>query len=197
MKIIIINTGCANLFSIYTTIKRLGHHPIITNDTNIISKADKIFLPGVGSAQSAMKNLKQKNLIDVLKNITKPILGICLGMQILAKYSEENEGTKTLGIINTTVKRIPYCGLSLPHVGWNKTTIKNEKHCLFQNIKNNSYFYFIHNYFIPLCQETIAYTYYGKPFTAAIKYQNFFGVQFHPEKSSTAGQQLIKNFLEL
>ncbi|AKC60028.1 imidazole glycerol phosphate synthase subunit HisH [Blochmannia endosymbiont of Polyrhachis (Hedomyrma) turneri] len=197
MKIVIINTGCANLFSINTSIRRLGYCPIITDNFDIISQADKIFLPGVGSAQTAMRQLQQKQLISVLQNITQPILGICLGMQILAKYSEENKGTDTLGIINTTVKKMPYQGLSLPHIGWNKTSIKKNTHNLFYNIKNDSYFYFIHNYFIPLCAETIAITQYGIPFTAAITYHNFFGVQFHPEKSSSAGEQLIKNFLEM
>ncbi|ADV33853.1 imidazole glycerol phosphate synthase, glutamine amidotransferase subunit [Candidatus Blochmanniella vafra str. BVAF] len=196
MKIVIIDTKCSNLFSVKTILKRLGCNPKITNNPDIILKANKLFLPGVGTAFTAMQQLEKTNLVQLIKNCTQPILGICLGMQLFGSISEENDNIKTLGIINTPVIRIKYKKLSVPHMGWNNI-IFLKKHPLFHGIKNNHFFYFAHSYIMKLTQSTIAYTKYGELFSAAIAYKNFLGVQFHPEKSSAPGKQLLKNFLEM
>lgn len=197
MKIVIIDTKCSNLLSITTAIKKIGFYPTISNDVNVISQADKLFLPGVGSAQSAMKQLNKEKIVNIIKKHNKPILGICLGMQLLSKKSEENKKTNTLGIIDIETKRIQNNKLPLPHMGWNKIKIL-KKHNLFNNIHDaNAYFYFAHSYAIPICDVTIASTYYNHLFTSVLMYKNFFGVQFHPEKSGKIGKQLLKNFLEI
>lgn len=196
MNIIIINTNCSNLFSVKTILNRLGYKSIITDDPEIINQGDKLFLPGVGNAAYAMYQLKKKKLISLITCCNQPILGICLGMQLFGSSSDEGNSIKTLNIINTPVKRIQSNTLPIPHMGWNNIIVLKE-HCLFYGIKKNDYFYFAHSYAMNLCESTIAKVNYGQSFSAAIKYKNFFGVQFHPEKSSIPGQQLIKNFLEI
>ncbi|QJC31571.1 imidazole glycerol phosphate synthase subunit HisH [Enterobacteriaceae endosymbiont of Donacia tomentosa] len=196
MKIIILDTSCGNLYSLKSTIKKIGFDSKITNNPNNILNANKIFLPGVGSVQSIMKKLKYDNLIKLIKNCKKDILGICLGMQILGKYSEENEGNKTLGILDYSTYLIKNQHLTIPHMGWNK--VQNvQKSPLFKNINDNSYFYFSHSYAVNVNNYTISTSFYGKLFSAVIQKENFFGVQFHPEKSGINGIQLIKNFLEI
>ncbi|AKC32021.1 imidazole glycerol phosphate synthase subunit HisH [Candidatus Pantoea carbekii] len=196
MKVVILDTECGNLSSIKWAIKRLGYTPHISFNPDIVMQADKLFLPGVGAARTVMKHLKKHNLIDLIKNYTKPVLGICLGMQLLGRSSDENGGVSTLGIINEPVTLMNTSGLPLPHMGWNQLTIKSG-HCLFQNISNDSYFYFVHSYAMCINISTIAQCNYSLPFSAAIEYDNFFGVQFHPERSGKAGAQLLKNFLEI
>nr|ADA82637.1 imidazole glycerol phosphate synthase HisH subunit [endosymbiont of Camponotus pudorosus] len=198
MKIVIINTKCSNLFSVKTMLKKIGCNPKITDNPDIILKANKLFLPGVGTAFAAMQQLEKKNLTQLIQNCTQPILGICLGMQLFGSSSEENDNIKTLGIINTSVTRIQCYDkkLAIPHMGWNKV-IFLKQHPLFYGIKNNHYFYFAHSYIMKINQSTIAYTNYGKLFSSVIAHKNYLGVQFHPEKSSTSGKQLLKNFLEI
>lgn len=196
MNIVIINTNCANLFSVKTMLNRLGYKPTITDDPKIISQADKLFLPGVGSAISVMYQLEKKKLISLITCCNQPILGICLGMQLFGSSSDEGNNVKTLNIIQVPVKRIQSDTLPIPHMGWNNIIILKE-HFLFYGIKKNHYFYFAHSYAMGLCESTIAQVNYGQSFSAVIKHKNFFGVQFHPEKSSIPGQQLIKNFLEI
>ncbi|MXP67335.1 imidazole glycerol phosphate synthase subunit HisH [Pantoea sp. Aalb] len=196
MKVVILDTGCANLLSLKWAIKRLGYTLEISNEPSMLMKADKILLPGVGSAKAAMNQLKSFNLIDLIKKLHQPILGICLGMQIFGCRSSENGGINTLGIIDKPVSIINTKGLPLPHIGWNKIIVET-KHFLFNNIPNNSYFYFIHSYAMSLNYHTIAKCNYGFVFTAALQKNNFFGVQFHPERSGTVGAQLLKNFLEI
>lgn len=196
MNIVIINTNCANLFSVKTMLNKLGYKSTISDDLNIICQADKLFLPGVGTAKFVMNQLKKKKLIQFITNCTRPILGICLGMQLFGSSSDEGNNTPTLNIIPHLVKRIKSDTLPIPHMGWNNIIIL-KKHFLFYGIKENHYFYFAHSYAMPLCNSTIAQVNYDQPFSAAIEYKNFFGVQFHPEKSSIPGQQLIKNFLEV
>lgn len=159
-------------------------------------RADKLFLPGVGTAHAAMEQLKQRELIELIKSCTQPVLGICLGMQLLATSSEESGGIETLGIIDTPVKQMTDFGLPLPHMGWNQITPQAGNH-LFRGIPDGTYFYFVHGYAMPICPNTIAQANYGEPFTAAVEKDNFFGVQFHPERSGAAGAQLLKNFLEM
>ncbi|AYN24405.1 imidazole glycerol phosphate synthase subunit HisH [Buchnera aphidicola] len=197
MNIAILNTGCANLTSIQVAIKKLGYTSIVTSDPSIILKSKKIFLPGVGTASAAMKKLNEKNLINTLKTLTQPILGICLGMQIFSQFSEECQGVKTIGIFDDCFTcLLKSSNLPLPHMGWNYIVFDNS-HPLFKNIDKKERFYFVHSYIIPLNKYTLATTTYGISFSSVMQKNNFFGVQFHPEKSGHAGSQLLKNFLEM
>lgn len=196
MKTVILNTGCANLSSIKFSIEKLGYNIKISNDLKNISNADKIFLPGVGTAKSAMHQLKKYNLVELINTSKKPIFGICLGMQLFGKNSKENNGTNTLNIINETIRKIKNHNLPIPHMGWNKVNFIY-RHDLFKNIKNKSYFYFTHSYIMPINEFTLASSKYGEKFTAILQKDNFFGVQFHPERSGDVGLQLLKNFLEI
>ncbi|AHG60266.1 imidazole glycerol phosphate synthase subunit HisH [Buchnera aphidicola] len=196
MDIVIVDTGCANLTSIQVAIKRLGYNSIITSQPSILSKSKKIFLPGVGTASAVMKVLSEKKLINIIRDFKKPILGICLGMQLLCNFSEECQGVKTIGIIPTAVLRLKTNNLPLPHIGWNQIAF-DTFHPLFEKISNNSRFYFVHSYIVPINQYTLSTTDYGINFSSVIQKNNFFGVQFHPEKSGHVGSQLLKNFLEM
>lgn len=196
MNVVILDTGCANLSSVNYALQRLGYQPKVSRDPEIVLRADKLFLPGVGTAQAAMEQLVERELIELIKACTQPVLGICLGMQLLAESSEESGGIKTLGIIDTPVKQMSDFCLPLPHMGWNQVTSQAGNH-LFRGIEDGAYFYFVHSYAMPICSSTIAQANYGEPFTAAVQKDNFFGVQFHPERSGTAGAQLLKNFLEM
>ncbi|WP_392561991.1 imidazole glycerol phosphate synthase subunit HisH [Orbus sturtevantii] len=195
MNVVILDTGCANLSSVKYAIERLGYQPTITAQPELVLQSDKLFLPGVGTAKAAMEQLKERHLIELIKVCTQPILGICLGMQLMAKHSEEGD-VDTLGFIDETIIKIPDHGLPLPHMGWNKVYAKAGDH-LFRDIPEGTYFYFVHGYALPLCSATIAETSYGESFTAAVQKDNYFGVQFHPERSGTAGAKLLKNFLEM
>lgn len=196
MNTVILDTDCANLFSITAAVHRLGYQSVVSSDTDMILQADKLFLPGVGTAQAAMDQLRERGLIEVIKVYSQPILGICLGMQLLGSGSDENGGVSTLGIIDAPVTLIANTGLRLPHIGWNQVTPQAGNR-LFHGIDEGSYFYFLHSYAMPLCASTIAQVRYGALFTAAVEQDNFFGVQFHPERSGAAGRQLLKNFLEM
>ena len=196
MNVVILDTGCANLSSVKYAVQRLGYEPDVSRDPEIVLRAEKLFLPGVGTARAAMEQLEQRELIDLIKACTQPVLGICLGMQLLGSGSDENGGIKTLGIIDEPVLRMQDRGLPLPHMGWNQVIANADSH-LFRGIDENAYFYFVHGYAMPICENTIAQTLYGEPFTAAVAKDNFFGVQFHPERSGAAGARLLKNFLEM
>lgn len=195
MKVVILDTGCANLSSVKYAVERLGYQPTITAEPELVLQSDKLFLPGVGTASAAMANLQQRNLIELIKVCTQPVLGICLGMQILATHSAEGD-VDTLGMIDQSIIKIPDHGLPLPHMGWNKV-YPQAGHHLFRDIPDGAYFYFVHGYALPLCSATIAETSYGENFTAAVQKDNYFGVQFHPERSGSAGATLLKNFLEM
>ena len=198
-QIVIINTQCANINSLRFALHRLGYHATLTSDKATIQNAHKVFLPGVGSAKSAMANLKNLDLIECISALTQPVLGICLGMQLLAATSSEmakNKPIDGLNIVNTHVTLLDTNNLPLPHMGWNTTTPKDNEP-LFKNLNENTYFYFVHSYKIPTHTSTIATSTYGTSFSAAIKSDNFYGVQFHPERSSKAGLQLLDNFLKL
>ncbi|MBB1274364.1 imidazole glycerol phosphate synthase subunit HisH [Psychromonas sp. SR45-3] len=198
--IVIIDTGCANLSSVRFAIERLGYEVTVSKDPAILQQADKLFLPGVGTAKEAMANLIERNLVDEIKKLTQPVLGICLGMQMLAQGSEEGFGDQsmidTLGLVDGFVEKMDVAPLRSPHMGWNQITPKLDEP-LFKDIPAGSYFYFVHSYALPVNENTIASCEYGSPFTAAVNKENFYGVQFHPERSGKAGAQLIKNFLEL
>jgi len=206
--IVIIDTGCANLSSVRFAVERLGYEVVVSKDPVILQQATKLFLPGVGTAKEAMANLIDRNLVEEIKKLTQPVLGICLGMQMLAEGSEEvfaeeaasdnaeTEVINTLGLVDGFVEKMDVAPLRSPHMGWNQITPKLDEP-LFKDIPAGSYFYFVHSYALPVNENTIASCEYGSPFTAAVNKDNFYGVQFHPERSGKAGAQLIKNFLEL
>ncbi|XBS68517.1 imidazole glycerol phosphate synthase subunit HisH [Acerihabitans sp. KWT182] len=196
MNVVILDTGCANLFSVTAAVRRLGYRPVVSRETDTVLRADKLFLPGVGTAQAAMDQLRERGLIDLVKSCTQPVLGICLGMQLLGSRSDENGGIATLGIIDTPVVKMTDYGLPLPHMGWNQVQPRSDSR-LFRGIDDGSYFYFVHSYAMPLCPATLAQCNYGEPFSAAVERDNFFGVQFHPERSGAAGARILKNFLEM
>ncbi len=196
MNVVILDTGCANLNSVKSAILRHGYEPLVSRDPDVVLRADKLFLPGVGTAQAAMDQIHERELVELIKACTQPVLGICLGMQLLGRRSEENNGIDLLGIIEEDVPKIPDVGLPLPHMGWNRVYPKAGNR-LFNGIEDGSWFYFVHSYAMPVNAFTIAQCQYGEAFTAAVQKDNFYGVQFHPERSGAAGAQLLKNFLEM
>lgn len=192
---VIIDTGCANLTSLKFALERLGDQVVISADSGQINEAERVFLPGVGSAQYAMRNLQDRDLNTVITNLTQPVLGICLGLQMLMDSSEEGD-TQCLGVIPGEVRTLDAQGKRLPHMGWNTlTSVKDSP--LFRGISVDDYFYFVHSYAVSPSAYTLATTDYPQSFSAALNKQNFFGVQFHPERSGAQGLQLLKNFLEL
>lgn len=193
--IVIIDTGCANLSSVKFAVERLGYPVTVSREPSVLRSASKLFLPGVGTAGEAMQNLTDRELIELIKNLHQPVLGICLGMQLLAEFSTEGD-IASLGVIPGTIDLMPADNVRLPHMGWNTITPQSD-HPLFKDIPAGSYFYFVHSYALPVGEYTIATCTHGVPFTAAVNKNNFYGVQFHPERSSKAGAQLIKNFLEM
>lgn len=197
-QIVIVNTGCANISSVKFAIERLGTQVIVSDDIQVIQTADKVFLPGVGSANAAMASIEKKQLAGCIKSLTQPVLGICLGMQLMVEKSEESlsNNTPCLGLMPGQVKRMQVGDLRLPHMGWNTITPSNNT-SLFKGIDAGSYFYFVHSFAVAVSELTIASCQYGVEFSAAIHKDNFFGVQFHPERSSDAGAQLLKNFINL
>ncbi|MBL4765204.1 MAG: imidazole glycerol phosphate synthase subunit HisH [Colwellia sp.] len=198
-KNVIVDTGCANLSSVKFAIQRLGFSVTITDDIELIKRADKVILPGVGNAKHAMANIIDKGLVATLQNLTQPVLGFCLGMQLMTDSSREgaNESViQCLGVIPTLVKPLDAKGNRLPHMGWNTLT-KVANHPVLKGISIDDYFYFVHSFAAPISEYTIASCQYGSEFSAVIAKDNFIGCQFHPERSSALGSKIIKNFLEL
>ena len=200
-KVVIIDTGCANVSSVKFAIERLGYEVTISREPEVVLAADKLFLPGVGTASEAMNNLKERGLIELVQKVEKPLLGICLGMQLLGKLSLEkgansSETVTCLGLCDGEVKKMQTGDLPLPHMGWNTVTAE-KGNPLFKGIEEGEYFYFVHSFAMPTGDYTIASCDYGQPFSAAIQSGNYYGVQFHPERSSKAGSRLIQNFLQL
>ncbi len=193
MKIVIINYGAGNIQSIKFAIKRLGYEAVLSHDEEEIRNADKVIFPGVGEASSAMEMLKSTGLDKVIPTLTQPVLGICLGMQLMCKYCEEGN-TNGLNIFDCDVLRFDESE-KVPQIGWNQ--IENLKSELFKGIKEKEYMYLVHSYYVPMNNEAIATTNYGLKYASALQEKNFYGVQFHPEKSSKAGEQIVRNFLEI
>jgi glutamine amidotransferase len=197
---VIVDTGCANLSSVKFAVERLGFTIKISDDIALIKAADKVILPGVGSARHAMENIKAKGLVVTLKQLTQPVLGFCLGMQLMARSSQEGVASdvvvECLGLIPTDIKPLNAKTLRLPHMGWNTLT-KVSTHPVFSGINIDDYFYFVHSFAAPISEYTIAQSQYGSEFSAAIAKDNFVGCQFHPERSSDLGSRIIKNFLEM
>ncbi len=193
MKIVIIDYGAGNIKSIQFAIERLGFQAVLSSNANEITSADKVIFPGVGEAGSAMLKLKASNLDTLIPQLKQPVLGICLGMQLLCNYSEEGE-TKGLGIFDVDVIKFS-SEVKVPQMGWN--TLKPLRSQLFEGIKEGEFMYFVHSFYAPLCEDTIASTNYQLRYSSALQKNNFYGVQFHPEKSSAAGSILLQNFLKL
>ncbi len=195
MKILIINYGAGNIQSIKFALQRLGYEAVLSNDVDEIRNADKVIFPGVGEASSAMKKLRESKLDIIIPTLKQPVLGICLGMQLMCRSSEEGN-TKGLGVFDADVLRFKKEeGIKVPQIGWNQIT--NLKSDLFQGIPEKEFIYLVHSFYAPMCEETIAETKYGVNYSSALKKDNFYGVQFHPEKSSTVGENILKNFLNL
>jgi imidazole glycerol-phosphate synthase subunit HisH len=190
----VINYGAGNTYNVVQALKALDAKPVLTNNELTIARANKIIFPGVGHAAQAMKFLRKYQLINVLQQVEQPLLGICLGMQLLAKHSNEGD-TTALQILNTSIKQFKL-KLPVPHIGWNNVKTNNSQP-LFAGGIHNADFYFVHGYYMPVNKNTIATCNYEKDFTAATQYKNFYGTQFHPEKSGDAGMQLLKNFLAI
>jgi glutamine amidotransferase len=193
MNIIIIDYGAGNIQSIQFALERLGFEGVLSDNWNEIQKADKIIFPGVGEASSAMKKLKESGLEKLIPTLKQPVLGICLGMQLLCNSTEEGN-TKGLGIFDVDVVKFS-SKVKVPQMGWN--TIYNLKSPLFEGNKENEFMYLIHSFYAKKCKETIASTNYEVEYSSALQKNNFYGVQFHPEKSGVFGEQILKNFLNL
>jgi len=204
MVLTIIKYNAGNIQSVLYALERIGVAAIVTDDHEQIKSADKVIFPGVGEASSAMRYLKERGLDEVLKSLTQPVLGVCLGMQLMCRNSEEND-TDCLGIFNEPVKKFspPSLGgegfgvrrLKIPQIGWNN--IYNLQSLLFSGVPEESYCYFVHGYYAALGEHTIGTTDYVQPYSSALHKNNFYGVQFHPEKSAGVGERILKNFIEL
>ena len=193
MDIAVVKYNAGNIQSVLYALERIGVNAIVTDDHDALRKADKVIFPGVGEASSAMNSLKEKSLDELIVSLKQPVLGICVGMQLLCKYSEEND-TECLGIFDQPVKKfLSDKENKVPQIGWNN--IYDLKSPLMKNIPEQSYCYFVHSYYVPLCPNTIATTNYVQPYASALQKDNFYGVQFHTEKSATVGEQILKNFI--
>ena len=192
MNVAIVDYGVGNIKSIQHSLDRIGVNHTYTMDKEKIISAEKVVFPGVGDASYAMKQLKKQNLDKLIPNLKQPFLGICLGMQLMCNYSEEGD-TSCLGIINTSVKKFNSNNNKIPLIGWNN--IKNLKTNLFKGIAENEFMYFVHTYFVPKSTYTISESSYGLNYSSAINKDNFYGTQFHPEKSGLIGEKIIKNFI--
>lgn len=196
MNVVIIKYNAGNIFSVQHAFKRLGIEPTLTADKELILKADKVIFPGVGEASSTMLHLRNAGLDRVIPDLKQPVLGICLGMQLMCSHSEEGN-VDCLGIFDKLVKRfVPQKHEDkVPHMGWN--TITNVTSELFDNSLNNQFVYFVHSYYVPVSDHTAATTNYILPFSAALHKDNFYATQFHPEKSGDVGEKILQNFLDM
>ena len=191
--IVIINYGAGNIQSIMFAIERLGYKAVLSNNPEEIKSADKVIFPGVGEASYAMKMLKESGLDTLIPTLKQPVFGICLGMQLMCNYSEEGD-TKGLGIFDVDVIKFTN-KVKVPQMGWNN--IYNLKSDLFKGIAENEYMYLVHSFYAPICAETIATTDYELEYSSALENKNFYGTQFHPEKSGDVGEKILGNFLKL
>ncbi len=194
MKIALVKYNAGNVESVKNALNRLNIEPILTDDADVLSSADKIIFPGVGEASSAMKYLQTRNLDSVIKSLTQPVLGICLGMQLLCEFSDEND-TDCLGLLPYRVRKFESKTLKIPQTGWNN--IFDLKSDLFKGINENSFVYFVHSFYVEPGAETIATCGYGVNFSAAVNHKNFYAVQFHAEKSGAVGAKILENFLKI
>ncbi len=192
MKVVIIKYNAGNIRSVLFALERIGVNAVVTDDHDEIRAADKVIFPGVGEASSAMKYLQENRLDKLIVSLTQPVLGICLGMQLMCAHSEEND-TPCLGIFDEKVKLFPQQGFKIPQIGWNNiTTLKTT---LFKDVPEEAYMYFVHSYYVESCAEAIAKTNYVMEYSSALNKNNFYAVQFHPEKSGEFGQKILENFI--
>jgi glutamine amidotransferase len=194
MNVVLIKYNAGNIQSVLYALERIGVTATVTDDHEAILAADKVLFPGVGEAYSAMQSLKGRNLDKLIKELKQPVLGICVGMQLMCDHSQERD-TPCLGIFDSKVRRFPSAGIKVPQIGWNN--IYQLQSDLFKDIKDNSYIYNVHSYYAELSKWTIATADYGLEYSAALHRDNFYGVQFHTEKSAAVGEQLLKNFINL
>lgn len=193
MKIVIIDYGAGNVQSVQFALNRMGLEGILSSDPEVIRSADRVIFPGVGEAGSAMRKICASGLDKVIPELKQPVLGICLGMQLLCNHSEESD-TPGMGIFDVNVKRFTN-QLKVPQIGWN--TINDLNSELFTNVREREHMYLVHSYYVPICKMTSSVTNYGIPYSSALERANFYGVQFHPEKSGRTGQKIIENFIKL
>jgi glutamine amidotransferase len=191
--IAIVKYNAGNITSVKNAVERLGFECVVTDDTALLKTADKVIFPGVGEASTAMQYLKEKQLDQVIKELKQPVLGICLGLQLLCEFSEEGN-TDCLGIFKTKIKKFEP-KLKVPHMGWN--SLQQTNSILYNTFKTNDDCYFVHSFYAEVCEETTAICDYIVPFSASLEKNNFYATQFHPEKSSTVGEQILLNFLQL
>lgn len=193
MSIAVVDSGGANIASVLHALRRLGAEPEFTSDSDVVRSADRVILPGVGAASTAMKHLRDRGLDAMIPGLRQPVLGVCLGMQLLFESTEEGDA-ELLGLIPARVTRLKASGLRIPHMGWNQCTPNTNDHFC-QGIGNN-WFYFVHSYAAPVGPWTIANCTHGEPFSAMVRHGNFLGAQFHPERSARAGARLLERFLK-
>lgn len=191
--IAIIKYNAGNIKSVQNALSRLNVESVVTDNMESIRKADKVIFPGVGEAKTAMTYLKEKKLDELIKSLTQPFLGICLGQQLMCNHSEEGN-TECLGIFEAHVRKFPTTGI-VPHMGWNN--IYDLKGDLFKNNKENEDVYFVHSYYVDLCKDTTAKCDYITPFSAALQKNNFYAAQFHPEKSADVGEKILQSFIKI
>ncbi len=194
MKVAIIKYNAGNIQSVIYALNRLGIEPVVTDNHEEIRNADKVIFPGVGEANSAMRSVESKGLDKLIVSLKQPVFGICVGLQLLCRYSEEND-TKCLGVFDLDVKKFPNQTQKVPQIGWNN--INEFTSPLFKGIEEDKYVYFVHSYYAELSENTAAQSEYGVKFSAGLQKDNFYAVQFHPEKSSKTGSQIIQNFLDI
>lgn len=196
MNVAVIKYNAGNVYSVDCALHRLGVNAVITDRKEVIMAADKVIFPGVGEAETTMSHLRANGMDQLIRNLSQPVLGICLGMQLMCRYSEEGE-VACLGIFDEIVKRfVPQKREDkVPHMGWN--TINKVKSDLFKDFIKDEFVYFVHSFYVPICEFTIAESCHIHPFSAALNRTNFYATQFHPEKSGSVGEQILKNFLEL
>ncbi len=193
-KIAVIKYNAGNIQSVLFALERLGKTAVWTDDPDEIRSADRVIFPGVGEASSAMQHLRERGLDQVIRGLKQPVLGICLGLQLFCRHSAEND-TTCLGIFDVDVRLFNSGAINLkvPHMGWN--TLQTVQGPLFEGITKDDFVYFVHSYYADISDNTVASTHYGHPFSAALQRDNFYAVQFHPEKSGAAGQKILQNFL--
>lgn len=193
--IAVIDYNMGNIRSLGNALQRLGADWKLTSEHEEIRKASHVILPGVGNAGEAMENLRRLGLPEVIRKLRHPVLGICVGMQVMCRHSEEGDA-ECMGIFDAKIKRFAEMpGIKVPHMGWSRISNLDSK--LFKDIPSGSYVYFVHSYYAPLCPDTIATARHPELFSAALKYENYYGCQFHPEKSGDVGERIISNFLRL
>ena len=209
MNVAIVTYNAGNIYSVVNALRRLGVEPLLTDDAEQLQKADRVLFPGQGEARGAMEYLKARRLDEVIKNLKQPVFGVCVGQQLLCRHSEEGD-VDCIGIFDAEVKRFSPTRHEdkVPCMGWNALDVRckkaegrgemeNVKCSIFEDLGDNPYVYFVHSYYVPLCEDTAAIADYIQPYSAALQKDNFYACQFHPEKSGRVGEQIIKNFLAL